>query len=89
MVEKLKVVWRIALKMEILPVLNVSKKKKKRWRKDKTNVRPKTKSYALAINHRKGFFHAINFKYLYAVGLLIPHTRASSDTFIFPSRKAA
>ena len=77
------------MKMEILPVLNVSKKKKQHWRKDKTNVRPKTKSEALATNHRKGFFHAINFKYLYAVGLLIPHTRASSDTFIFPSRKAA
>lgn len=38
---------------------------------------------------KQGFFHAISFKYLYAVGLLIPHTLASSDTFIFPSRKAA
>ena len=38
---------------------------------------------------KQGFFHAISFKYLYTVGLLIPHTRASSDTFIFPSRKAA
>ena len=33
--------------------------------------------------------YAINFKYLYAVGLLIPHTLANSDTFICPARKAA
>ena len=30
-----------------------------------------------------------NFKYLYTVGLLSPHTRASSDTFILPSIKMA
>lgn len=29
--------------------------------------------------------HPIIFIYLYTVGLLNPHTLASSDTFIFPS----
>ena len=36
-----------------------------------------------------GIFHAIHFKYLHTVGLLMPHTRAGSDTFIFPSANAA
>ena len=29
-----------------------------------------------------------SFRYLYTVGLLNPHMRASSDTFIFPEAKA-
>ena len=33
---------------------------------------------------RRGPFHSIIFKYLYTVGLLSPHTRASSLTFICP-----
>lgn len=32
----------------------------------------------------RGFLHPIIFKYLYTVGLLSPHTLASSDTFICP-----
>ena len=37
---------------------------------------------------RKGFLHPIIFKYLYTVGLLSPHTLASSDTFSVPAINA-
>ena len=39
--------------------------------------------------HRRGRLYSIIFKYLYTVGLLSPHTLASSDTFILPSMKMA
>lgn len=37
-----------------------------------------------SIKWKAGIFYLTIFTYLYTVGLLIPHTRASSLTFIFP-----
>ena len=37
---------------------------------------------------KAGFFYLTIFIYLYTVGLLSPHTLASSLTFIFPSTNA-
>ncbi len=37
---------------------------------------------------RRASFYPTIFKYLYTVGLLSPHTLASSETFIFPAISA-
>ncbi len=43
----------------------------------------KTREKALQLL-RKSFFYSISLKYLYTVGLLSPHTRASSETLSWP-----
>ena len=51
----------------------------------KTMKEISSKNNARLPSRRRALFYFPILKYLYTVGLLTPHTRASSLTFIFPA----